>query len=137
MRDPEQPFLASVTLVLGILIGVAVGPGARADPEEPAVVSAAPNSTAEAADAPLTGPEVYDEICIACHAPPGIGGAPALGDGDAWAPRIAQGMDTLLDHALHGFSGSAGVMPRKGGRVDLSDQEIIAAVEYMVEQAAQ
>jgi len=87
--------------------------------------------------APPTGPHVYNAVCIACHAAPGIGGAPALGDVDAWAARIAQGMETLIDHALRGFSGSTGVMPRKGGRVDLSDEEIIGAVEYMVEQVAQ
>jgi cytochrome c len=46
-------------------------------------------------------------------------------------------MDTLIDHALHGFSGSTGIMPMKGGRVDLSDEEIIGAIEYMVEQVAQ
>ena len=91
----------------------------------------------EAAPAPPTGLEVYNNVCIACHAPPGIGGAPALGDTDAWAPRIAQGADTLIDHALNGFSGETGLMPRKGGRVDLSDEEIIEAVEYMVEQVAQ
>jgi cytochrome c5 len=136
LRDPDQHFFASFMLVLGILIGVAVGPVALADPEKPAAIPAAPTSTAEALDAPLTGPEVYNEICISCHAAPGIGGAPALGDGDAWAARIAQGMDTLIDHALHGFSGSTGIMPRKGGRVDLSDEEIIGAVRYMVEQVA-
>jgi cytochrome c5 len=122
-------------LVLGIVI--AVGQVALADPEEPATVGAAPSSTPKAAAAPLTGPQVYNGVCIACHAPPGVGGAPALGDSDAWAARIAQGMDTLIDHALHGFTGSSGVMPRKGERVDLSDEEIIAAVEYMVAQVAQ
>jgi cytochrome c5 len=137
LRDPEQRFLAGLMLALGILIGAAVGPVALADPEEPAAMPAAPISTAKAEDAPLTGPAVYNEICISCHAAPGIGGAPALGDSDAWAARIARGMDTLIDHALHGFSGSTGIMPRKGGRVDLSDEEIIAAVEYMVEQIAQ
>jgi cytochrome c5 len=60
-----------------------------------------------------------------------------LGDAAAWAPRIAQGIETLNNHALNGFQGAAGVMPPKGGRVDLSDGEIIAAVEYMVEQARQ
>src|SRR5690606_33490841 len=91
----------------------------------------------QAVAAPLTGPEVYNSVCIACHHPPGLGGAPALGDGDAWAPRIAQGMETLINHALGGYSGSTGIMPRKGGRLDLSDQDIIGAVEYMVEQPAQ
>jgi cytochrome c len=120
-------------LVLGILIGVAVGQVALADSEE---LAATPASTPEAVAAPLTGPEVYNAVCIACHAAPGVGGAPALGDREAWAARIAQGMETLIDHALHGFTGSTGVMPRKGERVDLSDEEIIGAVEYMVEQVA-
>jgi S-disulfanyl-L-cysteine oxidoreductase SoxD len=140
LRDPDQPLLDGFMLVLGILIGVAVTPAgqvALADPEEPAAMQAASISAPEAMVAPLTGPQVYNAVCIACHAPPGIGGAPALGDSDAWAARIAQGKDTLIDHALHGFSGSTGVMPRKGGRVDLSDEEIIGAVEYLVEQVTQ
>jgi cytochrome c5 len=130
LRDPSRQF-ASFMLVL-----IAIGEVALADPEEPASVQAAPTSTPEAAPAPLTGPQVYNAVCIACHAPPGVGGAPALGDSDAWAPRIAQGMDTLIDHALHGFTGSKGVMPRKGERVDLSDEEVIGAVQYMVAQVA-
>jgi len=140
LRDPDQRFFGSFMLVLGIVIGVAVaqvGQVALAGSEELAARQSAPISTPEAAAAPLTGPQVYNAVCIACHAAPGVGGAPALGDGDAWAARIAQGMDTLIDHALHGFSGSTGIMPRKGGRVDLSDEEIIGAVEYMVEQVAQ
>ena len=137
MRDPKQQIFDRFMLALGILVGVAVGQAALADPEQPAAITVAPISTPKAVAAPLTGPQVYDAVCIACHAAPGVGGAPALGDGDAWAARIAQGMDTLIDHALHGYSGSTGVMPMKGGRVDLSDEEIIGAVEYMVEQVAQ
>ena len=137
MRDPDQQFFGSFMLALGILIGVVVGQVALADPEEQAGIPAAPISTPEAVAAALTGPQVYNTVCIACHAPPGVGGAPAFGDSDAWAARIAQGMDTLIDHALRGFSGSTGIMPMKGGRVDLSDEEIIGAVEYMVEQVAQ
>jgi cytochrome c5 len=137
LRDPDQRFFDRFMLVLGILICVAVGQVAQADPEELADTPAAPISTPEAVAAPLTGPQVYNAVCIACHAAPGVGGAPALGDGDAWAARIAQGMDALIDRALHGFSGSTGVMPRRGGRVDLADEEIIGAVEYMVEQVAQ
>jgi cytochrome c5 len=140
LRDPVQRFNCSFMLVLGIVIGVAVAPlgqVALADSEELTARQSAPISTPKAVAAPLTGPEVYNNVCIACHAPPGVGGAPALGDGDAWAARIVQGMDTLIDHALRGYSGSTGIMPRKGGRVDLSDEEIIGAVEYMVEQVAQ
>lgn len=86
---------------------------------------------------PMTGQQVYRNVCIACHSPPGVGGAPALGSVEAWAPRIEQGMDTLTSHALNGFSGKTGIMPKKGERPDLSDQEIIDAVKYMVEQASQ
>jgi len=84
----------------------------------------------------LSGLEVYNNVCIACHYPPGIGGAPPLGDNKAWSPRIAQGMDTLIEHALNGFAGNTGVMPKKGERLDLSDEEIIRAVVYMVEQVS-
>jgi len=114
-----------------------VGQVMLAGSSELAAMQAPPISTPVAVAAPLTGPQVYNAACIACHAAPGVGGAPVIGDGDAWADRIAQGMDTLIDHALHGFTGRTGVMPMKGGRVDLSDDEIIGAVEYMVEQVAQ
>jgi len=124
-------------LGLGILIGLAVGPIALADSDELSATPPEAVSTPEAAAPSLTGPQVYNAVCIACHSPPGVGGAPALGDDDAWAARIAQGMDTLIDHALHGFTGNTGVMPRKGERVDLSDEEIIGAVKFMVSQVAQ
>lgn len=81
----------------------------------------------------LTGPQVYNAACIACHGT-GIGGSPMLGDAAAWAPRIAKGMDTLNQNALGGFT-DIGYMPPKGGRVDLSDQEILDAVTYMVSQS--
>jgi len=136
LRDAAPRSIASFMFVLGSLMAVACGQLTLTDPDQPATTQAAPISEPAAVGAPLTGPEVYNEICVSCHTPPGIGGAPALGDGDAWAARVAQGMDTLIDHALHGYSGSSGIMPMKGGRVDLSDQEVIRAVEYMVEQVA-
>jgi len=82
----------------------------------------------------MTGPQVYNGACIACHGN-GVGGAPIVGDVEEWAPRIAQGTDTLHDHAINGFTGSAGVMIAKGGRIDLSDGEIAAAVDYMVDES--
>ena len=80
----------------------------------------------------LTGPQVYNEACNVCHGN-GVGGAPIVGDVAEWAPRIAQGIAVLNDHAVNGFTGEAATpMLPKGGRVDLSDQEIYDAVEYMV-----
>ena len=82
----------------------------------------------------MSGPQVYNTACLACHGA-GIGGAPATGDQAAWGPRIAQGRDLINDHVISGYQGDAGYMPPKGGRVDLSDEEILAAVDYMIEQA--
>lgn len=81
-----------------------------------------------------TGPQVYNEACIVCHAPPGVAGAPVLGDAAAWAGRVEQGTEMLNDHVLNGFQGNTGVMPPKGGRLDFSDEEVIAAMQYMLDQ---
>jgi cytochrome c5 len=80
---------------------------------------------------PKNGDELYEQACKACHGP-GIGGAPKAGDAAAWSPRIATGKDVLYDHALHGFTGTAGMMPAKGGRVDVSDDLVKQAVDHMV-----
>lgn len=99
------------------------------EPAAGAVSMPAPEAAAPVA-AKLTGEQVYNTACFACHGA-GVGGAPKLGDAAAWKPRLAQGAATLNKHALEGFQGQAGVMPAKGGRVDLSDDEIIAAVKFM------
>lgn len=80
------------------------------------------------------GKAVYDKACFACHKM-GIAGAPKFGDKAAWADRVGQDMATLQEHAIKGFKGKTGVMPPKGGRSDLSDDEVKAAVEYMVNAA--
>jgi len=82
----------------------------------------------------LSGPQVYNLACLACHGS-GVGGAPTTGDTTLWQPRIAQGYDVLREHLLNGFQGDAGFMPPKGDRVDLSDEEMMAALDYMIEQA--
>ncbi len=82
----------------------------------------------------LSGPQVYNAACVSCHGT-GIAGAPKIGDAAAWADRIATGTDQLTKHAISGFQGSTGYMPPKGGRTDLSDQEISGAVEYMVSES--
>ena len=97
---------------------------------------AAAGST-EAVPAPvaekLSGSQVYNQACFACHGA-GIGGAPKLGDGPDWEPRMAQGREIVDQHVLEGYTGPAGYMPPKGGRIDLSDEEILAGLEYMLEQ---
>ncbi|WP_439107468.1 c-type cytochrome [Congregibacter sp.] len=82
----------------------------------------------------VTGSGVYERHCALCHAS-GIGGAPALGDANAWAGRIEQGMELLYRHAIEGYSGEDGIMPPKGGFVNLPDSEVNLAVDYIVEQS--
>ena len=64
-----------------------------------------------------------------------MGVEPIVGDVDAWTPRIAKGIDVLYDHAINGFNGEAGIMIAKGGRTDLSDEEVRLAVDYMVAES--
>jgi len=104
-----------------------VGKVAIAGQDNSALAAAQPDK-APAADLP--GKDVFDQACNACHGM-GVAGAPKMGDKAAWAPRIAQGAATLHKHALEGFQGKAGFMPPKGGRVDMTDQSIINAVDFM------
>ncbi len=90
-----------------------------------------PKETKVAAVQDLSGDQAFNMACTTCHGA-GIAGAPKYGDKAAWAPRIAQGVATLYEHALKGFQGKAGFMPSKGGRADLSDKSVTNAVDYMV-----
>lgn len=103
-------------------------PGEEHSAPEPVVPEA---ESVEPVETALSGPQVYNEACIACHGA-GIGGAPTLEDTDNWVPRLAQGADVLHEHAIDGYTGSAGYMPPKGARMDLSDEDIAGAVDYMI-----
>jgi cytochrome c5 len=87
-----------------------------------------------AAAIPKNGTELFEQTCSACHGQ-GIGGAPRAGDKAAWAPRIAEGKAVLYEHAIQGYTGSAGVMPAKGGRTDVPDDLVKQAVDRMVQLA--
>ncbi len=114
---------------------------AAAPAAEPAAIApaVAPAADAAAAAAPAVadagkGKATYDAVCFVCHTP-GAAGAPKFGDKAAWAPRIEKGTEVLHGSAINGFMGSAGMMPPKGGRPDIADADIKAAVDYMVEAA--
>jgi len=83
---------------------------------------------------PKNGTELFEQTCSACHGQ-GIGGAPRAGDKAAWGPRIAKGKSVLYQHALEGFTGTAGVMPAKGGRTDVPDDLVKQAVDHMMQMA--
>ena len=111
--------------------GAVLLPGQEAEAAGPTVPEAV---VVEPVATSLTGPQVYNEACIICHGG-GIGGAPVVADVAAWTDRIAQGPDLLYDRAINGYTGTAGFMPQKGGRLDLSDQEVRDAVDYMVTES--
>ncbi|GAB4298239.1 MAG: hypothetical protein Kow0096_16810 [Thiohalomonadaceae bacterium] len=137
-----------VALILNIMTSVLGGGMASADMSAAAVearikpvgklntgapiaVAAAPAPAAAAPAAARSGDAVYNASCVACHGT-GAAGAPKLGDKAAWGDRIAQGMDTLVKHAISGFQGKTGVMPPRGTCGTCSDGELQAAVEFMV-----
>ncbi len=78
------------------------------------------------------GSVIYANLCGACHTA-GVAGAPKL-EQAAWSERIAQGMDTLVQKAIEGYTGSAGIMPARGGNPALTDEQMAASVQYMVDQ---
>ncbi len=134
-------------VVLGIIITIAarmLGADSE-DPDDPLVrnalikriepvaavrtsaddLPAAGGAAVEVASAPRTAEELVNGVCSACHAT-GAAGAPMVGDDAAWAPRVEQGLETMVSHAINGI----GTMPARGGS-DYSDEEIRRAVQYM------
>lgn len=83
--------------------------------------------TEAAAEGTLSGEEVYNTYCTACHAA-GVAGAPKYGDAEAWEPRLAKGMETLYESTYNGLN----IMPPRGTCSQCSDEELRNAVDYMV-----
>ena len=94
-----------------------------------AIISAALLGFAGLASA-ADGQAIYQQSCQSCHAS-GVAGAPKLGDKDAWAPRIATGMDALMNSVMNGKN----AMPPKGMCFDCSDDDYKAMIEYMAAPA--
>ena len=90
-----------------------------------AVAAAAPASSG-----PKSGDEVYNSSCNACHST-GAAGAPKVGDAAAWTTRLDKGIDTVYANAINGLNG----MPAKGLCMSCSDEELKAAVDYMIENS--
>ena len=77
------------------------------------------------------GEKTYQNYCFSCHTP-GLSGAPKTGDAEAWAPRIAKGADLLLATTIEGIPPA---MPPRGMCFDCSDEDLAAAIDYMVEKS--
>jgi cytochrome c5 len=138
-EEPAAPAKAAVAAA------PAAPPLPQADPAVVAAIAAAnagttaPSATVAAA-APAAGggdnaagKKLFEGVCSVCHGA-GIAGAPKFGDKAAWAPRLAEGLDTLYSHAINGYQGKNGVMPARGGSA-ASDDEVKAAVRYITDAA--
>lgn len=118
--------LATLSLVLLAACG-------QKDSAAPAAVPVPVPAAAPVAENTV-GKSVFGKTCALCHAA-GVAGAPKPGDKADWAPRIAQGNDLLHKHALEGFTGAKGQMPARGASTTLTDDEVKAAVAFMVDQS--
>lgn len=121
-----------------LLVGAAAlaACGKTETPAAPAATAPSASPVAAAPAAPAApenevGKKVFGQVCSMCHAS-GAAGSPKPGDKADWGPRIAQGSDVLYKHALEGFTGAKGMMPARGGNATLKDDEVKAAVDYMV-----
>lgn len=148
IRTPKQLIVAVAGFFLVIVIGIILlvsfvtdthTAGAGTESQSAAAVNAriapvaAEGFTLRDANAPKvlqSAEAVYTAVCAACHAS-GLAGAPKITDTAAWGPRIQQGYDTLLKHAIEGIR----AMPAKGGNPDLDDVEVARAVVYMANQS--
>ena len=158
MEDKQftTQFMAVLVILIGVTIGILVianflysGDTSAMDDEEqlrvaerikpvgevhvgsvPATESATtqPSATTTVASAEMNGETVYQQVCAACHTA-GVLNAPKPGDTAAWEPRLVKGMDVIYANAINGI----GAMPAKGGRVDMSDDAIKAAVDYLLQ----
>lgn len=158
--DHDKTFLRTFMIVLGLLVAITiaaiVGAGlitsfASNDEMQPEMmarikantdpvytVNTDPNATQVAATSsgggggePMSGQEIYQNVCSACH-DSGVAGAPKVADTAAWKERLSnQGKETLYSRAINGYKG----MPAKGGNPDLSEEEMHKAVDHILSEA--
>ena len=148
LRDSKAQGSALFTLVSGIVIVIAViyfliklaGSGSFGDVAETTEAATQtriqPVGQLKLGDGiPVgerKGDQIFNKICIQCHgADKSVPNAPKIENNGEWAPRIAQGFDTLFQHALNGFN----AMPAKGGAADLTDQELKRVITYMANKS--
>lgn len=126
---PDRPAAAGAAAADAAPAAAAPAPAAEPAPAAAAAPAPAPAAAPAAESKSAAGKALYEQTCAVCHGA-GVAGAPKFGDKAAWAPRLAEGMDTVVKIALTG----KGAMPPKGGS-NASDDDVRAAVEYMVEHS--
>lgn len=87
--------------------------------------------SAACSEKPNVGEQIVNTVCVVCHSQ-AINGAPIIGNKKMWSKRLPQGEEVLIQHAIEGYE----LMPAKGGKTELTDEEVAAAVRYMVQQVS-
>lgn len=129
--DPDPNAQTRVLERIKPVGGVYAGASGAAAAAAAAEAARATAGAKVAYDGTLDGQVIFDKLCAACHST-GAGGSPTL-DHAHWDARLAQGMETVVKHAIDGFTGDAGLMPARGGNPDLSDEQVEAAVAWMMD----
>jgi cytochrome c5 len=111
-----NPLLTDTEIARGITYMVNQSGGRWIEPLSPSTPGAARSRE-----------EIVAGHCAKCHGA-GLGGAPRIGDREAWFARLKPGVDALVRSAIHGHGG----MPARGGMAELTDPEVRDAVIYMV-----
>ena len=134
----------AVPLVIILLAVQYITGGIKSDPSNPEMTEAAITArlTDKANVTPINqeaaqptesvatvgpGEGLYNSVCQACHVA-GVAGAPKTGDAAAWEPRISNGKDYLYNSVINGKN----MMPARGGATNASDEDIKAAVDFML-----
>jgi cytochrome c5 len=129
-RRPRHAALAAAVLGVGLAASGAAHVLAQEAGQQPSVRGPLSEEEAYEGKPNEGGRELYMVRCGTCHNT-GLNGAPKIGDKLAWQPRIEQGKETLYDHAINGIRN----MPPKGGFPSLKDEQVKAAVDFMVTAA--
>ena len=136
-QNAKKLICLAATLTAVVVLGQAISPGTVADVRERTRpfgelclkgqdCGGEPAPAALAAQT-LSGEEVYSKYCHTCHGT-GLNEAPMIGDADAWAPRLAKGLDALLQTTRQGLN----LMPANGLCMSCSDDELQAAIDHML-----
>ena len=130
-KDPDPSVTARVNARIAPVGAVYAGETGAAAQAAAAAAAVAAASAQVAYGGTLDGATIYQNLCGGCHTA-GVGGAPKLLSAE-WSARIAQGMDVLHQHAIEGYQGPSGIMPPKGGNPALTDEQVVATVDWMFE----
>ena len=129
-RDPDPAVTARIDARIAPVGAVYAGETGAAAQAAAAAAAAEAAASQVAYGGTLDGATIYQNLCGGCHTA-GVGGAPKLLSAE-WNARIAQGMDVLHQHAIEGYQGTSGFMPPKGGNPALTDEQVVATVDWMV-----